>query len=635
MTTENMQFKAEIQQLLSLMIHSIYSNKDIFLRELIANAADAIDKARFLSLTDPKLVREWEIRIATDPKESTFSVSDNGVGMNKEELIENIGTIAHSGTKAFLETLKNAKDNGNMNPELIGQFGVGFYSSFMAADKVVVETRKAGEEQGYRWESDGKEAFTITECERADFGTTITLHLKEEYKNYLEYWQVSSLVKKYSDFIAHPIKMQHMVKKEEKEELEDSTLNMQKAIWLRPESEVTEEEYKSFYQHLSMDFGDPAKRILFSAEGASEFRALLFLNGHLPFNYRFGEQKPKNVHLYVKRVFITDECPNLLPEYMQFVSGVVDSSDLPLNISRETLQNNPLITRINKALTSRVLSELSKFLRNDREHYLTFYKEFGRMIKAGIHTDFANQDKLKDLVLFETMNKPAGELSTLKEYVDAMPSAQTDIYFITGESRATLDNSPQLEMLKKQGFDVLFMYDQVDEFVFGNMMKYGEKVMRSVTKGNVKFNEEIQKELEEKTKKAGEENKTLLEFLKKTLENKVKDVRFSSRLTESACCLVGDEYDPSTNMQRILKAMDQNTPDVKRILELNSDNPLISALKQLHEKAPDDPMLPEYAEMLYDQALVSEGATLSDPVLFAKRTVKLMTASVEKELGMK
>ncbi len=634
--SENLQFKAEIQQLLSLMIHSIYSNKDIFLRELIANAADAIDKARFLSLTNPDLVRDWEIRISSDPAAKTLTVADNGVGMDRDELVQNLGTIAHSGTKAFMEAVRKAKEADNKGTDtldLIGQFGVGFYSAFMAADKVVVETRKAGADKAYRWESDGKESFTITECDLSEIGTRVTLFVKDEYTEYLDYWKISSIVKKYSDFIEYPIRMKHTVKdKDGKDIEEDSTMNSMKAIWLRPESEVTEEEFNHFYTYLTQDYGKPTKRISFNAEGASEFKSLLFLAAHMPFNFQFGMKNKKNLHLYVKRVFITDDCPGLLPEYMGFVSGVVDSSDLPLNISREMLQDNPQIARICKSLTKRVLSELAKMLANERSAYETFYKEFGRMIKEGVHMDYSNREKLQDLLLFESMNHP-GKLITLKEYSDAMPATQKEIYYLSGDTREALENSPQLEMLKKQNFDVLFLLDPVDEFVLSDIGKYADREIKSVASGEVKFDESIQKDLEEKAKKAAEDNKSLVDFLKKALENKVKDVRFSSRLTESPCCLVSDKFDPSVNMQKILKAMDKNAPDYKRILELNADNPLIQAMKTLHDKNPEDPKLSEYAELLYDQAIISEGGLVSDPVVFAKRTIELMTNSIQKDIG--
>ena len=631
----SMQFKAEVQQLLQLMIHSVYSNKDIFVRELVANAADAIDKARFESLSKPEFAQEWEIRIEADEKENTLTISDNGIGMNHDELVSDIGTIARSGTKAFIEAMKNAKDaEGNASaagPELIGQFGVGFYSSFMVADRVDILTRKAGSDKAWKWSSDGREAFTIEEAQRDGQGTTIVLHMKEDAKNYLDYWKISSIIKKYSDFIEYPIRMRHTVRKDDKETVEDSTLNSMKAIWLRPESEVTPEEFNSFYTHLSGQIGEPLKRISYSAEGTSEFKALLFLPARAPFDFQFGERRTNGLHLYVRRVFITDNCPGLLPDYLRFVSGVVDSSDLPLNISREMLQDNPQILKINKNLAKRIISELTKMLENDREKYEQFYKEFGRLIKEGVHMDFANREKLQNLLLFETMNGPKGKLVTLKEYRDAMPALQQEIYYITGDSRETLESSPHLEILRKENYDVLFMTDPIDEWVISEIGTYDGKKLKSVNKGDVKFDESIQKELEEKTKKAADENKPLVELIKKALGTKVKDVRFSSRLTESACCLVSDEYDPSAYMQRVLKAMDRNAPNVPRILELNPDHPLVVAMKKLHEKAPDNARLSEFSEMLYDQALLAEGSPIPDPLLFTKRTAALMTLGVEKE----
>lgn len=630
---ENLQFKAEIRELLSLVIHSVYSNKDIFLRELIANAADAIDKARFLALTNPDLTRDWEIRIEADAGTKTLMITDNGIGMSREELVENLGTIAHSGTKAFTEALAKAKENGGENaPELIGQFGVGFYSAFMAADRVTVETRKDGEEQAWKWTSDGQNEFTVEEISKDSCGTRVTLYLKDDFTGYMDYWRVADLVRKYSDFIEYPIRMKHTVKKEDQDVEEDSTLNTMKAIWLRPESEVTEEEYEQFYQHISQDYGKPARRINFHAEGISEFKALLFIAGKMPMSYRMGMMKDhKQVQLYVRRVFITDNCPGMLPEYMNFVAGVVDSSDLPLNVSRETLQDNPQIARIGKSIVKRVLSELEKMLSKDREAYEEFYKEFNPMLKGGVHTDYANKEKLRDLLLFESMN--SGKLITLKEYSDAMPATQKAVYYITGDRKEALEHSPQLEMFRKQGYDVLFLYEPMDEIIMDDIGKYEEKDLVSVLKGEVKFDESVQKELDEKTKKETEDNRELVEFLKKALEDKVKDVRFSSRLTESPCCLVGDAYDPSVSMQRLFKAMGQEGPEVKRILELNGESPLIQSLKNLYGKNPDAASLNDYAELLYDQALISEGATLPDPAKFARRTVQLMTDAIKQELS--
>ena len=630
MGKDNLQFQTEVQQLLQLMIHSVYSNKDIFIRELVANAADALDKARFESISRPELAREWEIRIAADKDAGTLTFIDNGIGMDRDELINNIGTIAKSGTKAFIEALK-AKDEAKANDlELIGQFGVGFYSAFMVASQAEIITKKAGAGQAWKWVSEGKDTYSIEEAERDDQGTTIILHLKDDAKSYLEYWTVSSIIRKYSDFIEYPIKMKHTVKKDDKEVEEDSTLNTMKAIWLRSESEVKDEEYKSFYQHLGQ-YGDPLKRIVYSAEGTSEFKALLFIPEHAPFDFQFTDRRTNSLQLYVRRVFITDNCPALLPDYLRFVSGVVDSSDLPLNLSREMLQDNPQVHKICVNLTKRIISELTRMLENDRERYEKFYKEFGRLIKEGVHTDYANREKLQNLLLFETMNNPAGKLVTLKEYRNAMPALQQDIYYLTGDSRSALENSPHLEILRKQNYDVLFMTDPIDEFVVSGIPEYESRKLKSVNKGEVKFDESIQKELEEKTKKAADDNKSLVEAIKKALGDKVKDVTFSSRLTESACCLVGGDADPSAYMQRVLKAFNRDTPNVARTLELNPDHPLVAAMKRLFEKTPDSPKLTEFSEMLYDQALLAEGSPLPDPLLFAKRTAALMTFSAEKE----
>lgn len=635
---ENMRFQTEVRELLHMMIHSVYSNKDIFLRELIANAADAIDKARFLALTKPEIAQTWEIRITPDPKEGTLTISDNGIGMSREEVVENLGTIAHSGTKAFLEALEKNKKEGEStsNPELIGQFGVGFYASFMVADKVVVETRKAGSDKTIRWESNGQEEFSLSEDAKRDTqGTSVILYLKADDKQYLETWRISSIVKKYSDFIEHPIKMLETRKdKDGKETVEDKTLNSQKAIWLRPESEVKPDEYNSFYSHISGEIGEPLVRINYNAEGVSEFKSLLFIPAKQPWGFNMPGRSWNSLHLYIRRVFITDECKGLLPEYLRFISGVVDSSDLPLNISRETLQDNPQILRINKALTKRILSELTKMLENEREKYVGFYKEFGRQIKEGAHSDYSNKEKLQNLLLFETMNSKPGELKTLKEYVANMPSEQKDIYFLTGESRQFLENSPHIETFKKAGYDVLFMNDPIDEWLLESIPEFEGKKMVSASKAKLETDSKVSKELEENAKKASEEKggKDLIGKLKSLLENKVKDVKFSAVLTESASRLSGDDYDPSPYMQRIMKAIDKNAQEYKRILEINPTHPLIVALTKLVEKSPDSPKLAEYAEMLFDQALLAEGSPIPDPALFAKRAANLMTLGVEKEI---
>ena len=513
---------------------------------------------------------------------------------------------------------------------------MGFYASFMVADKVVVETRKAGSDKTVRWESNGEEEFSLSEDAKRDTqGTSVILYLKADDKQYLEPWRITSIVKKYSDFIEHPIKMLETHKdKDGKETTEDKTLNSQKAIWLRPESEVKPEEYNSFYNHISGELGEPLVRINYNAEGASEFKSLLFIPAKQPWGFNMPGRTWNSLHLYIRRVFITDECKGLLPEYLRFISGVVDSSDLPLNISRETLQDNPQILRINKALTKRILSELSKMLENEREKYVGFYKEFGRQIKEGAHSDYANKEKLQNLLLFETMNSKPGELKTLKEYVANMPSEQKDIYFLTGESRQFLENSPHIETFKKAGYDVLFMSDPIDEWVLESIPEFEGKKMLSASKAKLETDSKVSKELEENAKKASEEKggKDLIGKLKSLLENKVKDVKFSSVLTESASRLSGDDYDPSPYMQRIMKAIDKNAQEYKRILEINPSHPLIAALTKLVEKSPDSPKLAEYAEMLFDQALLAEGSPIPDPALFAKRAANLMTLGVEKEI---
>ncbi len=634
MPAENLQFKAEVQQLLQMMIHSVYSNKDIFLRELVANAADAIDKARFEALKRPDLAQQWQIRISSDEANSTLTISDNGIGMTREEVVSDIGTIARSGTKAFLESLKAAQaSGGSSSPELIGQFGVGFYSAFMVADKVELDTKKAGSDSpSTHWSSDGQASYSIGDGARTSQGTTITLHLKSEAKPYLDYWKVESIIKKYSDFIEHPIVMLKKLKKDDKETFEETTLNSMKAIWLRPESEVTEEEYKTFFSHLAHYGAEPFKRISFSAEGKSEFKALLFLPATMPPDFLFDRGTAKGVHLYVRRVFITDDCPGLLPSYLRFVKGVIDSSDLPLNISREMLQDNPHVTLINKNVTRRILGDLKSCMDKERESYEKFYKEFSRFLKDGAHSDFANKDKLQDLLLFETMKSPAGKLVSLKEYADAMPEGQKEIYCVSGESREALEASPHLELFKSKGFDVLYMTDPIDEWVVESLREYSGKKLKSVSKGKVELDEKTQKELDEKTEKAAAEHKGLLELIKAKLAGKVKDVRFSPRLTESACCLVSDEYDPSVVMQRVMKAMSKDAPDFKRILEVNPEHPLTAAMEKLFAKSPESPKLAEAVEMLFDQALIVEGSPLPDPALFAKRAASLMTLGIEKDI---
>ena len=621
------EFKTEVRQLLNLMINSLYSNRDIFLRELVANAADAIDKARFESLTRPELVREWKIRIDADSDKKLLSISDNGIGMNETEVVENIGTIAKSGTRAFLKLLEEQGKAGAAAPELIGQFGVGFYSAFMAADRVELETKKSGsDDPAVKWSSDGAGKYTLESSERTEPGTTITLHLKADAEIYLDFWKVSSVVRKYSDFIEYPVVMPKVVKdKDGKESVTEETLNSQKAIWRRKPSEVTEDEYKSFYSHLSNYGGtEYLKAIHFSAEGSSEFTSLLFLPKEAPFNLLMPELQKKGLQLYVKRVFITDECKELLPDYLRFVCGVVDSSDLPLNVSREILQENPIIGRIEKAVTSKILAELKKLLETDRAAYEKFFSEFGRILKEGLHTDFANAEKLKDLALYESMNTEAGKRITLAEYVAAMPEGQENIYYLTGDKRESVANSPALEYFRAKGWDVLFMTDPIDDWVMQSMFQYQKKHFKSVGKDDFEDKDSVGK-----LKEAQQKFSKLVDFLKEALGDAVVEVKFSARLTESPCCLVTEGGSLPPHMERLFRAMHQEVPKSRRILELNPEHPLIDALSKLVEAGEESKeRAKKYARILLDQALLSEGSPLADTAEFVKSVGELLLDKV-------
>ena len=619
---ETMQFKAEVKQLLDLVINSLYSNPDIFLRELIANAADAIDKARFAALTDDKLVRDWQIRLAINKENRTLSISDNGVGMTADEVKENIGTIAKSGTKAFLENLKTAQAQGT--PELIGQFGVGFYAAFMVADNVTIETKRSNSDApAVRWSSNGNEEYTIEECDRTESGTTVTLHIKGDKDIYLENWKISEIVHKYSDFIEYPIILPFVKTNEDKTtSIEDRTLNSQKAIWLRQASEVTEEEHNSFFAHLAHG-GKPLKHININAEGTNEFKALIYIPEETPFNLFMPDMQKKGLQLYVKRVFITDNCEALVPDYLRFLRGVVDSSDLPLNVSREILQENPLLGSIKRAITGKVLGEFKKMLERDADQYKKFFKEFGKILKEGIHIDPANQEKIKDLVMFETMNGQPGELVTLKEYINAMPAEQEHIYYIIAESRQLALASPALEIFRSKGFDVLLMTDPVDEFIMQNFMQYDKKYLKSANKGELEIEKDPdaeEKALEEATKKY----QKLLDYIFDKMQDKLSAVRLTRRLTDSTCCLVGESNSISPQLERLLKAMHQPAPESKRVLELNPNHPVVEKMLALCEADTNSEQLAQYTDILYGEALLTEGSPLPDPLAFVKSVSALM-----------
>ncbi|OPY69671.1 MAG: Chaperone protein HtpG [Syntrophorhabdaceae bacterium PtaU1.Bin034] len=633
MSVETREFKTEIKQLLDLMIHSLYSHKEVFLRELISNASDAIDRARYESLTNADIQendKEWEIRITADKEKKTLTVSDNGIGMTKDEIVEALGTIARSGTKEFLQLLqsKEVKDN----PELIGQFGVGFYSSFMVADKITVLSRKAGSKDhaGAKWESTGDGTFTVEDIEKKGKGTDVILHLRDDEKQYLEEWEIRDVVRRYSDFIEHPIVME--VERQEQSALDksktvqikkDETLNSRKALWLRDKSEITAEEYNQFYKHVSHDVEEPLKIIHYKAEGTSEFTALLYIPSRLPFNIFYKDYKIGPM-LYVKRVQIMEHCEQLLPPYLRFVKGVVDSSDLPLNVSREILQNNRQVEIIKNSIAKKVFDTLGEIKKEEYEKYLKFYKEFGNVLKEGLYYDFLKRENIADLLLFSSTKADKDKFRTFQEYVEDMKEGQEHIYYLPARSWEEAIKSPYLEAFRAKDFEVLIMLDEVDDLVM-NGFTYKDKQVKSIIAGDV----ELDKSEKAEKEKAQKKYQKLINLIKEQLKDQVKDVRLSGRLKDSACLLVADEGDLNPQMEKILKAMGQNVPDNKKILEINPDHPLFAAMNGLFEKDSKSPVLEEYVGLLYDQALLLEGSRPKDPAAFAQILAKLMVESLK------
>ena len=622
---EKLEFKTELKQLLHLITHSLYSNKEIFLRELISNASDAINKIKFDSLQHDELLegnKDWKIKISLDKEAGTLTVADNGIGMSLAEAVENLGTIAKSGTRAFLDNLKKAE--AKERPDLIGQFGVGFYSAFMVADKVTVVSRPAGKpEQGVKWESDGQGEFTVETVAKESRGTEVTLHIKAEEKEFLDPWKVRQIVRKFSDFIEHPVVMD--VEKEEEEgkkTVAEETLNSRKAIWLRGKTEVTEEEYTEFYKTISGNHDKPAKVIHYVAEGANEFRVLLFIPAHKPFSFEWGEVKA-GPRLYIQRVLIMDHCEALLPPYLRFVSGVVDSSDLPLNISRELLQNNPLLDKIRKNLIKAVLKALDDMRTEEYEKYVAFFDGLGPVLKEGVGRDHANREKIADLLLFASMNTEKGKYTTLPEYVAKMGGTQKEIYYLIGEEREQLDHSPYLEAFRSRGWDVLLLTDPVDEFMAGSLPKYKDKPLKAADRG------ELDDDKDKKKPEVAEQFKGLFEALKAKLPE-VADVRLSARLKESAACLVADEHGMTAHLERLMQRMGrgEETGATKRVLELNGEHPAVQALRKLHEKDANDPRVETYGRLLYDQAVIAEGSKVKDPLAFARRINELLVKDV-------
>jgi len=648
-TPEKFEFQAEAKELLTMMIHSVYSNKDIFLRELISNASDAIDKVKFQALTTPNLLPadyEPQIFIETNVDKRTLTLTDNGIGMSKDDLQLLLGTIAKSGTREFRDALNNAKEaNSSAAQDLIGQFGVGFYSVFMVADTVTLVTRKAGSDDAFQMISTGDGTYTIEPAQRADSGTTITLQLKPADKedgmnDYTQEWTIRGIVKKYSDFVHYPVQMdverteyerdadgKVVEGKEPQKVVTRETLNSMKAIWMRPESEVTEDEYNEFYKHIAHDWQTPLKRFSLAMEGTFEAKALLYIPGKAPMDL-FYRDAQRGIQLYVKRVFIMDNCDELIPEYLRFVKGVVDAEDLSLNISREILQQNRQIQAIRKRLVKKVLATLKEMKEKEADQYFQFWGEFGRAMKEGLYNDYDNQEALLKLALFQSTHDPE-KLTSLEDYVTRMKSGQEKIYFMTGDSRKAIENSPHMEAFKAKDYEVLLLSDPIDELWIQSVYQFEEKALQSISKGQADLGtEDEKKQAEEALKEKKETYGSLMAYLQKQLDEDVKEVRLSSRLTESVACLVGNEGDMTPQMEQMLRAMKQEVPKVKRVLELNPGHPLVEKLQHKFSENAADAQLSDYAYLIYNQALLAEGGQLADPGKFSRLMSQILTTAI-------
>ena len=650
MTATTHAFQAETQKLLDLMIHSLYSNKEVFLRELISNASDALDRRRFEAVSNPALAVEGElaIELTANRIDRTLTISDNGIGMNREELVEHLGTIARSGT---LEFLKRADTSDDASPDLIGQFGVGFYASFMVADEVDVVSRRAGEDKAARWNSQGAGEYALDDATRDEAGTTIRLHLKEVdgeagLSDFADEWILRNVVKKYSDFVAYPIKLTIIEEAvapqpEEGEEVIDVTpgvpteravdepLNSMKAIWTRPESEVEADDFNEFYKHITHDFQDPMLRVSTSIEGTFEAKALLYVPGKAPFDLYHRERAHNGVQLYVRRVFIMDECRDLLPEWLRFVRGVVDAEDLSLNVSREMLQQDKQIQTIRKHLVKKVADSLNKMSKDDAEAYLSFWSEFGPVVKEGLLDWEEKKDRIFDLVMAPSTGSDT-DLTSLSGYVERMSEDQEAIYYIAGPNLDVLRRSPHLEAFKEKGVEVLFLTDPVDE-VWANQgpVEYKGKPFKSIGHGEVELGSDEDKEkAKEDLEKKEESFSNLLAAMTSSIEDTVKEIRLSSRLKSSASCLVLEEGDLSPQLEAMLKQAGQAIPDRKPILELNPDHTVVAALGKRFETNPTDPRIGKSAKLLLGQAILAEGGQLDDPTGFAELVNELMAETL-------
>jgi len=629
-SAQTLNFQAEVKQLLHLMIHSLYSNREIFLRELVSNASDACDKLRFEALENGGLFEndgELKIRVALDKTARTLTIADNGIGMSRDEVVTNLGTIAKSGTKEFFGKLTGDQKK---DAHLIGQFGVGFYSAFIVADKVTVRTRRAGlaSTDAVQWEcsmtGDSAGEYTVQPIDKADRGTEITLHLREDQDDLLSSWKLRSIIQKYSDHILQPIVMKKEQWDEEKKEQvvtdEDETVNKANALWARAKSEVSDEEYTEFYKHVGHDYEPPLAWTHSKVEGRHEYTQLLYVPGHAPFDM-WDRQARHGVKLYVRRVFIMDDAEKLMPMYLRFVRGVVDSNDLPLNVSREILQESKDIDTLRAGCTKKVLGLLEDLAENHKDKYVTFWKEFGQVLKEGVGEDHANKDKIAGLLRFaSTQADTAEEVVSLADYIGRMKEGQDKIYFVTADSFNAAKNSPHLEIFRKKGIEVLLLSNRVDEWVVGNLTEFEGKQLASVAKGGLDLGS-----LEDEAEKAAVEKETgelkdMLDKMKASLEGKVKEVRVTHRLTDSPACLVADEHDMGMNLARLMKAAGQNMPISKPILEINPSHPVVLRLKY------EDAQFDDWAAVLFDQALLAEGGTLDDPASFVKRINQLMLA---------
>ena len=626
MTKETFTFQAEVGKILDIVAHSLYSEKEVFLRELISNSSDACDKLRYATITDSKLAKDtadFKIEIDLNKKEKTITISDNGIGMTRDEMVESLGTIAKSGTQAFMESLEG-KDDKDVQSSLIGQFGVGFYSAFMVADNITVISKKAGSSDAWSWKSDGKGSFEVDESQKGNQGTEVILSISDKDKEFLDPFRIESVVKKYSDHIAQPV-----ILKPQKKGEEDKVLNNASALWTRDKKDISAEQYKEFYHHVGMAYDDPWLTLHNKAEGLISYTNLLFIPSTRPFDI-FNPDRKSNLKLYVRRVFITDDCEGLIPPYLRFVKGVIDTDDIDLNVSREMLQNNPVVAKIKSAIIKRIISELKKKANKDPEDYAKFWEAFGAVLKEGIHEDFTNRDKILEVSRFKSSE--VDKYTSLEEYITRMKKGQDKIYYISGEDVEKLSQSPHLEGFKAKGIEVLFMTDPVDEFWLPSVGKYSEKDFQSITKGGADLDKikTGKKDTKEKDKKNNKSIDKLVASIKVALGDEVKEVKSSERLTDSAVCLVAGEGDMDMHLEKLLKQHQQIDKTSQKVLEINPSHPLINdLLKILDNEKEKNLFFDDASWLLLDQAKIMEGQPVSDPNKFARRMNALMQRGIK------